>query len=122
MPHKRKREKRESGQSPFKPVELTPMSLRQERARDVPSVEVTSREMPLASIGDHAQPARPVSSQSFAFTPLSEIRPEMRLELARSVALITIPVSPIQMQELRERRIAARQLGWVIPGYRITTR
>ena len=118
----RKRRKKRSGQTepnPMKQVSLTPMELRDEPARPVESQSFEARETPIVSFGDHAAPAKQAQEHRFDFAPMQERRPELKQERSLKFQLRPITVTPVQMHELRERRVAARDLGWVVPGHRI---
>jgi hypothetical protein len=105
--------------NPFKPMSLTPVQLHKEDARQIKSAEIRARETPAVSIGDHSAPAQPISERKFAFTPLSASKYDLKQEKSLEFRLRQITVTPAQMQRLRERRVAARDLGWVVPGHRI---
>lgn len=107
--------------NPFKPMSLTPMKLRNNPAREIPSHEVRATNLPIISYDDHATPASPVTEVRYSFAPLGEVRPDLNAERSADFALREIPVSPVQMKALRERRIIARDLGWSISGHRIRT-
>jgi hypothetical protein len=111
--------KERADNNPFKPATLKPASLHKELARPIKASEVRASEVPMVNFGDHASPARPVSERPFAFSPLNEVRPDLKHEASRSIELTQAAVTPMQMQKLRERRVAARELGWSIEGPRI---
>jgi hypothetical protein len=116
----RKRGDESSSQSnPFKPMSLNPVQLHKEEAREIKSAEIRARETPAVSIGDHSAPAQRVSERKIAFTPLNASKYDLKQEKSLEFRLRPISVTPAQMQQLRERRVAARDLGWVVPGHRI---
>ncbi len=118
----RKRRQKKSTSSepnPMTPVSLTPMELRNEPAKSFASKPFEARDTPMVSIGDHAPRSMHVSEQRYDFAPLQALRPELRKERSLEFKLRPITVSPVQMQQLRDRRVNARELGWVIPGHRI---
>jgi hypothetical protein len=114
-----RRRDRDPASGGIRPVSLTPMSLSNDPARSIKSSPVQSREATLRSLTDASAPAAPVQEHKYVFSALDEVRPELRPEPGREIALRPITISPTQMQDLRERRIAARDLGWVIPGHKI---
>ena len=105
--------------NPMKPVSLTPAELSNEPARPVESHPYQPRQTPMVSYGDHALSAKKVTEQRYDFAPVRENRFALKQEQSLNYQLQPITVSPIQMQLLQERRVAARDLGWVVPGHRI---
>jgi hypothetical protein len=63
-----------------------------------------------------------MGERKFEFTPVQELRPALKEERSLSIPIKSIPVSPVQMQKLQERRTHARELGWTIPGHTIRIR
>lgn len=105
-----------------RPISLSPVTLKNERAHDVPSVNPPAREARLVPVGDHSQPAREIAELGYTIAPVGEVRPAMRLEQARRVQLHEVAVSSVQMRQLRERRIAAKELLPLVPGLRVRVR
>ncbi len=101
-------------ENPFKPASLTPSRLRNDPAREVESSAIDSFDYPMISYDDASSPAERVSERRFNLTPLKEVRPLLRVEMSQNIKLTPIKVSPTQMQELRERRAEAREIGWTI--------
>jgi hypothetical protein len=106
-------------QNPFKPVSLAPAQLRTEAPREVKSAEIKARDVRATAFSESRPAAAPLSEQSFAFSDLHELRPDLRPEKERPMMLKPVPVTPVQMQKLRERRVEAQELGWSIEGARI---
>jgi hypothetical protein len=106
-------------QNPFKPVSLAPTQLRTETPREVKSAEIKARDVSATAFTESRPTAAPLSEQSYAFSDLHELRPDLRPEKERPMMLKPVPVTPVQMQKLRERRVEAQELGWSIEGARI---
>jgi hypothetical protein len=110
---------RSNPQNPFKPASLNPAKLNTEAPKEIKSSEVKARKLHATSFIESRPAAAPVSEHSLSFSDLHEHRPDFRVEKDRPFALKPIPVTPVQMQRLRERRVDARALGWSIEGHRI---
>lgn len=115
----RKKRSGEAEPNPMKQVSLTPMELRSEAANPMESQPFEARETPLVSFGEHASPAKHIQEHRFDVAPTQERRPELKQEHSPTFQLRPIIVTPVEMQQLQERRVDARDLGWVVPGHRI---
>lgn len=68
---------------------------------------------------DQTVSAQPITEQPSSLTAMREVRPDLKRERHDSFSLREIRVSPVTMQELRERRIESHDLGWSVGGHRI---
>jgi hypothetical protein len=105
--------------NPMKQVTLNPVQLRSEPAREIPSQQIHARETPIVSYGDHASGAKPITEHRYDFSRVQELKPALREERSLKIELRPVLVTPVQMQKLRDRRAAARPIGWTIPGHTI---
>lgn len=102
-----------------KPNEIKPASLRPAPSRAINSVSLPSRPGALSETPDKSAPAAPMRERRMEFQPISEHRPESKREQERPISLRPVPITPAQMQDLRERRVTARDLGWNVLGKRV---
>lgn len=112
-------EPRKRDDNPFKPARLTPATLRNDPARSITPSKITASAFSMTPVEDHSNPAAPLDETRFDFSPLQESRHSLRAETSRIFDLTPIPVTPMQMQELRERRARAREIGWTIDSAKI---
>jgi hypothetical protein len=114
-----KQESRENWAPSAMPFDLTPQELREEPFREVRPAEIRPAEAPMVSFGDRGpSELRPTESR-YEFVEPVAMPLELRHEQAEEIRMLEIPMTGFEMRELRERRIAARDLGWKVPGVRI---
>jgi hypothetical protein len=100
--------------NPFRPAKLTPATLRNDPARELVSRPVDAVDVSMHRYDDHANPATQIQEVRFDAKPVKELRPAMKLEASIAYELTPVRVTPVQMQQLRERRAEAREIGWTI--------
>lgn len=112
-------EPRKRNDNPFKPATLTPATLRNDPARSIKASKITASTFSMTPVEDHSSPAAPLDETQFEFSPLRESSHSLKSETSRVFELTPVPVTPMQMEELRERRTRAREIGWTIDSAKI---
>jgi hypothetical protein len=107
-------EPRTQNDNPFKPARLTPATLRNDPARQIKASSITASTFSMNPVVDHSSPAAPLHETHFDFSVPHELHHSLNEEPSRIFELTPVLVTPMQMQELRERRANAREIGWTI--------
>lgn len=97
-------------------MDLKPAQLKPEPTREVRPADVTARDNPLSELNEAPTVEKRVQEHRPEPGQLREYRPDLKPEQDRSASLRAIRVTPVQVQQMRERRVTARPLGWRLPG------